>query len=212
MLENINIYDAYRYCYTGGPSDYTPYLGGKFRPRQAPRFGEEEEEGNEPDPGRPPCVDDRGGYAFFNNEEVKEALHIWKNASIHNNQQEWMMCVNFNYTSLPNASYWIYPHMISKGYRILVYSGDTDGAVPTDGTIRWIQALAKEIGMYIKKPMTQWTLPGVQPNNPQVAGYSTIYSGLEFVTVKGVGHMVPQWNRPAAYKMIYSFLNGVPLV
>ena len=68
------------------------------------------------------------------------------------------------------------------------------------------------IGMYIKRPMSQWTLPGVLPNNPQVAGYAISYSGLEFVTVKGVGHMVPQWQRPAAYKMIYSFLNGTHIV
>jgi len=47
------------------------------------------------------------------------------------------MCANLNYTPF-NGSYYLYPTLIEKGYRIWVYSGDTDGAVPITGTIYWL--------------------------------------------------------------------------
>ena len=32
-----------------------------------------------------------------------------------------------------------------------------------------------------------------------IAGYRTIYQGLIFTTIKGTGHMVPQWKRKEAF-------------
>jgi len=40
---------------------------------------------------------------------------------------------DIDYTPLQNATYWIYPMLINR-YKILKYSGDADGAVPTLGT------------------------------------------------------------------------------
>ena len=203
MLEDVNIYDIYRYCWQDD-STYSPFLGGKFRNLRAkrPKSGLN----NQPDPGRPPCTDDIGAYYFFNNQTTRNALHIWPNASIWKNHS-WYMCADINYSPGPNASYWIYPHMIQKGYKILVYSGDTDAEVPIEGTIMWVQAL----NLTIKRPMFQWTLPGRQPNQPQVAGYAIYYNGLEFVTFRGVGHMVPQWNRQGALKVINAWINNQTL-
>ena len=43
-----------------------------------------------------------------------------------------------------------------------------------------------------------------------VGGYAKKYEeGLVIVTVKGAGHMVPQDQREAAYKMYSSFIKGV---
>lgn len=212
MLNDVNIYDAYRYCWQNNDDDEKRRMTGDYFNRfkrlyREQVYGESPLPGNEPDPGRPPCIDDIGAYQLLNDPQAREGFHIWANASVYDGHL-WFMCSNINYTANPIASYWIYPHMISKGYKILVYSGDTDGSVPTEGTMRWIKTLASEIGMTIKKPYAQWTLPGLQPSQPQVAGYNVVYSGLTFVTVKGVGHMVPQWQRPAGYKMIYSFLNN----
>lgn len=208
-LQNINIYDIYRHCYFGS-SSYVPYLGNEFRAMNQPDDVEGSTTTSEPDPGRPPCVDDVGAWYFFNNATTREALHIWPNASVWQNNS-WYMCANINYNPGANASFWIYPYMIQKGYKILVYSGDTDGAVPTDGTLLWTQALATQLGLSVKRPYMPWTLPGVEPNQPQIAGYVINYSGFQFTTVRGVGHMVPQWNRPAAYKMIYAFLTNQEL-
>jgi Serine carboxypeptidase. len=92
-----------------------------------------------------------------------------------------------------------------------VYSGDTDGAVPTTGTARWIQKLVNQFNLIIEVPQTQWYLPDTQYNNNQIGGYYTVYQGLAFVTVKGVGHMVPQWERPGALKILKYLLYGNPL-
>jgi hypothetical protein len=59
-----------------------------------------------------------------------EALNIWTNLT-----DPWYMCnPNISYTPLPNASYWCYPLLLEAGIRMMFYSGDVDGSVPTLGT------------------------------------------------------------------------------
>ena len=64
---------------------------------------------------------------------------------------------------------------------IMFYSGDTDGAVPTYGSKEWI----KQLDWPVKQEWTPWFTDG------QVSGFIEQYDGLDFVTVKGVGHMAP---------------------
>lgn len=56
----------------------------------------------------------------------------------------WDMCTDrgtaWSYEEGIKGSQWIYEALKDK-YRILHYSGDTDGAVPTLGTMRWVGAL-----------------------------------------------------------------------
>lgn len=52
----------------------------------------------------------------------------------------------------PEGSFWIYPLLKANGYKILVYSGDTDGAVPTYGTQRWIN----DLNWKVKKDWSPW--------------------------------------------------------
>lgn len=73
---------------------------------------------------------------YFNNEEVRIAMHT------ENYTGEWAQCSNgttpnnhtWNYHVQPEASLWIYPILKAAGIRILFYSGDTDGAVGLAGT------------------------------------------------------------------------------
>jgi hypothetical protein len=51
------------------------------------------------------------------------------------------------------------------GYKILFYSGDTDGAVPTYGTRRWI----KMLNLPIQEKWRPWVTDG------QVSGYIIRY-------------------------------------
>lgn len=87
---------------------------------------------------------------------------------------------NLDYICLPEASIWIYKAL--KGmFKILIYSGDTDGCVPTYGTKNWID----DLGWEIQTEMDQWTTDG------QLSGYIEQRDGMDFVTIHGVGHMAP---------------------
>lgn len=97
------------------------------------------------------------------------------------------------------ASYWIYPILRNK-YRLMFYSGDTDGAVTTYGSKRWI----KSLNWPILESWRPWF------TNGQVSGYTEQYDGLKFVTVKGVGHMAPQWAREQVTNMITNFVHDQP--
>ena len=83
------------------------------------------------------------------------------------------------------GSIWIYGILRPYGYKMMHYSGDTDGVVPTIGTRRWV----KSLGWKMTSDWQPWTTDG------QVSGYTISYGNFEFVTVHGVGHMVPQWKR-----------------
>jgi len=77
------------------------------------------------------------------------------------------------------------------------YSGDTDGVLPTYGTKRWIEDLAwNKIGNY-----TAWV------TDKQVSGFYQKFEGLDFVTVKGVGHMAPQWARAPTQALITKWIH-----
>jgi len=52
--------------------------------------------------------------------------------------------VGGNYTKLEQQSYWTYPNLIAAGLKIVIFSGDTDAAVPITGTLYWIDLLRKE--------------------------------------------------------------------
>mmetsp|Transcript_25596 Transcript_25596/g.18093 ORF Transcript_25596/g.18093 Transcript_25596/m.18093 type:complete len:85 (+) Transcript_25596:794-1048(+) len=81
---------------------------------------------------------------------------------------------------------------------MLKYSGDTDGAVPTYGTRQWIN----ELNWPVTEAWRPWFTEG------QVSGYVEKYDGLDFATVKGVGHMAPQWARQQVTTMITSWIHG----
>jgi len=83
---------------------------------------------------------------------------------------------------------------------MMFYSGDTDGAVPTYGSKQWIKKL--------NRPVVEAWRPWL--TNGEVSGYTERYQGLDFVTVKGVGHMAPQWAREAVTNMITAYTHDKP--
>jgi serine carboxypeptidase-like clade 2 len=121
---------------------------------------------------------------YLTDQAVLDALHISPDA------EPYSFCANsppFNYDiDYEHGSYYTYPYLIRSGIRILIYSGDVDGAVPTIGTRKWIKKLVAQLSMETVESYKPWTIV-----EGQVAGYKEIYEGLEFVTVKGTGHMVP---------------------
>ena len=191
LLVNVNQYstlssDLYGECFPVEGFEnyrYTPWLKHKHH-----KLGDV-----------PPCLDAAGAQAYLSLPEVKAAFHISSNAA-----KNWEICTDngvLNYTSLPQASFWAYPDLIAAGLKIMIYSGDVDGSVPFIGTRKWISML----DMVMVQDHKQWYV------DDQVAGWFEVYSGLTFVTVRGAGHMVPQYKPAAALKMLNFFLQNQPL-
>jgi len=129
---------------------------------------------------------------YMNREDVRAALNIPEDV------QTWEMCSNtLRYNVQDEASYWIYPILRNKT-KLMFYSGDTDGAITTYGSKMWI----KSLGWPVKDAWRPWYTDG------QVSGYTETYDGLQFVTVKGVGHMAPQWARKPVTDMIMAHVHG----
>lgn len=127
-------------------------------------------------PNHPLLGDYMSEYA--NRADVRKALNIPETV------QGWETCnefINENYAYQYEGSYWIYKVLLNYNYKILIFSGDTDGAVPTYGTRRWL----KMLNLPKKDDWKAWYTDG------QVSGFITRYEGLDFVTVHGVGHMAP---------------------
>ena len=133
---------------------------------------------------------------YFDRADVRAALHISPLVGA------WELFTNgIDYTRGSIGSQWVYEGLHGK-YRMLHYSGDVDGAVPTYGTQGWIDSL--------KWTITSDFRPWMYAD--QVAGYVTYYAGdFTFATVHGSGHMVPQDKRPQAHYMLYNWLNNTAL-
>jgi hypothetical protein len=145
----------------------------------------------------PPCVDGKSVVNYLNKDEVKAALHIVPGLPA------WDMCLDgIKYQKLPIASQWIWEAL--KGhYRMLKYSGDTDGAVSLMGTRGWINELNRKI-------LEEWRPYYVEDSKTQkhLGGYVEVYDGLTLGTVHGAGHMTPQYKPAASYHLIFNWLKS----
>jgi serine carboxypeptidase-like clade 2 len=129
---------------------------------------------------------------------VRRALNI------PDHVQPWSECndiISKKYSYQYEGSFWIYKIMKQYGYKMLFYSGDTDGAVPTFGTRRWIQML----NWKVKTNWYPWFTDG------QVSGYFISYDGLDFATIHGVGHLAPQWKRKDVTKLFSNWIHNEPV-
>jgi len=145
-----------------------------------------------------PCALSAGGFAFFNNDTVRQALHV------RNSSGYWDSCndqIYAKYQRVGEGTVNQYQYLRGKGYSILVFSGDTDAVVPTVDTVRWVYGLNWNTIV----PYKPWYCDG------QIAGYTVQFDSLNLTTVKGAGHMVPQSKRSAAFLLFDSFINGTAL-
>lgn len=95
----------------------------------------------------------------------------------------------------------IYQELIGTGLRIWIFSGDVDSVVPVTATRYSLARLQLKVE-------TQW-YPWY--HNEQVGGWTEIYEGLTFATVRGAGHEVPLFQPERALTLISAFLAGQPL-
>lgn len=146
-----------------------------------------------------PCVDSTKGESYLNLPEVKSAIHV--KSGIY-----WTICTDqIDYNSNTQSVIPIYKELIKNKIRILVYSGNTDASVPFVGSQKWTSSLQ----LPRKSLWREWLVD--QADGSQIAGYVTEYSGLTFATIKGAGHMVPQFRPIPAFYMFKKFINGEDL-
>eukprot|EP01136_Pigoraptor_vietnamica_P004881 Opistho-1_new@35718 len=145
-------------------------------------------------PYTPPCIDDYV-QTYINRADVKTAIHAKTSIS-------WSQCTgSINYDFNHGSMLPLYPQFFDAKLRVLIYSGDTDGVLPTVGTEGWLARLP----ITVTKAWQPWT-----GSDGQVAGYVTYYDKLTFLTIKGAGHMVPEFRPIHALDFLTKFLNGTP--
>ena len=134
---------------------------------------------------------------YFTRSDVIQALNI---PTAH---PGWEECTDrINYSMFQNGTQWIWEAMRGK-YRMLKFSGDIDGVVPTQGSLGWIDAL----NWPVTDAWRSWYVPN--PNGvDQLGGFIERRDGMDFATINGAGHMVPQDKPEAAYHLISHWLAG----
>ena len=156
-LDNVNIYDYLQKCeqpttkegYINYFSSYfmkSPWAFKDLKKKQEALKSKLKTENKSTDDKKklkvsPDCVNDQPLLDYFNRDDVKSALHV-------KTDKYWELCsgdVGNRYVMQDKGSIWAYPTIIKEGIRILIYSGDTDMAVPFNGNQAWIQNLKLEV-------------------------------------------------------------------
>lgn len=156
----------------------------------------------------PPCVDSYGVDKIMTDRDNRKALGIPETVI------EFSMCNDdddFSYTRSLTGSYWVYQKLIPLNkYKITIYSGDADPAVPYAGTIAWINKIRIELQLASEEYWRTWYTTTV--NGRQNSGSVwTLSNNFKLVVFKGVGHMAPQFNYEGGLKMINNLINDEPL-
>eukprot|EP01052_Picozoa_sp_SAG31_P037279 SAG31_NODE_4791_length_2954_cov_2.206305_2_plen_259_part_00 len=116
---------------------------------------------------------------------------------------------NMQYTRAPAGDLRPLYKTLASRYRMLIYSGDSDGCVPHVGTEEWTTAL----GYPVSSAWRPWLANNTGGNDSAIAvGYTQSFGGdtkdYRFATVMGSGHEVPTFKPVPAYAMIKRFEAG----
>lgn len=221
-VENVNVYDIFGTCWGRGGTPQSEegakwdgLTDHKFQPKKRHYTSADytpwvtrNRESNE----LPPCTWGSPLVTYLNSNEVRTNLHIPENVGA------WDLCTSdINYIIEPQGSQWIYEELGAKGkYKMLHYSGDTDGAVATIGTQNWIANMNWNVtnSWSVYQYYNQTTMVN------ETAGYYEVYhpanvsanmTNLTFGTVHGAGHMAPQFKPPQTYKLVFNWMFNLPL-
>uniref|UniRef100_A0A0D9VM43 Carboxypeptidase n=1 Tax=Leersia perrieri TaxID=77586 RepID=A0A0D9VM43_9ORYZ len=149
--------------------------------------------------GYDPCTET---YAekYYNRADVQKAIH----ANITGIPYKWTACSDVLIKTWRDSEFSMLPTyrlLMKAGLRIWVFSGDTDSVVPVTAT----RFALSHLGLKTKIRWYPWYSAG------QVGGWSEVYEGLTFASVRGAGHEVPLFQPRRAFRMFQSFLKGEPL-
>ncbi|KAM8894214.1 lysosomal protective protein isoform 2-T2 [Spinachia spinachia] len=143
----------------------------------------------------PPCINSTAQLNWLNRGDVRKALHI------PDTLPPWDICsddVGNQYRRLYPTVKDVYLKLLSLGLRALVYNGDTDMACNFLGS-HWF---VEHLGLEATTKYQAWL------HGNQIAGFYEQFGNVTFLTVKGAGHMVPQWAPGPAFHMFQSFITN----
>ena len=87
----------------------------------------------------------------------------------------------------------------NKAIKVWLMSGDWDDVVPYSDTEKNVPNL----GTYTVGEWSSWNV------GDQHAGFYQLYeNNFTVITVKGAGHMVPQYQPKSSYQLFYNFINN----
>ncbi|VDP14290.1 unnamed protein product [Onchocerca flexuosa] len=142
-----------------------------------------------------PCMNDSAMIQYMNNPDVRRALHIPQDLP------EWDVCsdkITMSYDKVYSDMAPFIKEIIKANVRVLLYYGDTDMAC----NFMMGQKFSASLNLQRKRRKEPWVL------NSQIAGFKTAYDGLTFLTIRGAGHMAPQWRAPQMQYAIHQFINN----
>lgn len=133
--------------------------------------------------------------SYLNRPDVQEALH----ANLTKIPYPWTRCSKEIrvWNDAPPSVLPLLEKLIARGLRIWIYSGDTDGRLPVTST----RYALRKLRLKVIEDWTPW-----YSDNQQVAGWTSIYEGLTFATVRGAGHKVPMFAPKRALQLVEHFL------
>lgn len=140
-----------------------------------------------------PCMD-KHLTEYLNRKDVKEAIHARTDIT-------WVECANLNYstTDVERSMVPFYEKFFENDdLHIMIYSGDVDSVCPFLGSMYWIDNFKQKI-------VDEWKPYYL---NKQVAGYVQKYEKITLATVRGAGHMVPQFKPAQAFELFKNYLDG----
>lgn len=143
----------------------------------------------------PPCINSTAQINWLNRGDVRKALHI------PDILPPWDLCsdaVGEQYSTLYPTMKEVYLKLLYLGVRALVYNGDTDMACNFLGDQWFVEGL----GFQATTKYQYWK------HELQIAGFYQQFGNITFITIKGAGHMVPQWAPGPAFHMFQSFLTN----
>ncbi|KAG6489765.1 hypothetical protein ZIOFF_051044 [Zingiber officinale] len=143
--------------------------------------------------GYDPCVPNYT-EKYFNRPDVQEALH----ANATKIGYTWTHCSDAisKWNDAPSSVLPVIRKLIDGDIRVWVFSGDTDGRIPVTST----RLTLNKLGLKTIQEWKPWY------DRMQVGGWTIIFEGLTFVTVRGAGHQVPTFAPRQAQQLIRHFL------
>uniref|UniRef100_A0A915ENZ7 Serine carboxypeptidase n=1 Tax=Ditylenchus dipsaci TaxID=166011 RepID=A0A915ENZ7_9BILA len=194
----LNPYDLYRDCdptRTLTAIRFTARLNSTTQSRRQMPMSDQQYLGGE----SVPCLNDSDLTTYMNNPQVRQALHI------PDNLPAWAICsadVGQVYGKVYGDMSPFIKKILNAHVRVLLYYGDTDMAC----NFMMGQQFSARLGLKRVLNKQPWKF------DKQIAGFKTIYGkGLTFLTVRGAGHMAPQWKAPQMDYVMQQFLINHPI-